>query len=257
VSVAYAASLVTPMEGPIKTALLRQGIDFQGQGAGSKMLANLIASGDSAPDVFISVDPRIVTGLGDKVDHATTFGSTSLGIAWSSASKHATLFEHVAAGKSALIAALETPGLKIGRTDPTLDPKGVYTLEGMTILAGAATERRILGEPLNAAQIYPEEVLLTRIELGQEDVGFFYKTEALSRRLHFLPLPGPAAMNGKITFTLAVLKAAPHPVQARVFENFVLAGQGKIILQKAGIAYFHPLRPLDMVAYGISRKSNR
>jgi molybdate/tungstate transport system substrate-binding protein len=236
------------MEGPIKAALLRQGIDFQGQGAGSKKLANLIASGIKAPDVFISVDPRIVTGLGDKVEHATTFGSTSLGIAWSSASKHAALFAKVAAGKSSLLAALETPGLKIGRTDPTLDPKGVYTLEGIAILAGTATERRILGDPVNANQIFPEEDLLMRIQLGQEDVGFFYKTEALSRRLHFLPLPGAAAMSGKITYALAVLKAAPHPQQARVFENFILSGRGKVILQQAGITYFHAPRPLSMVA---------
>lgn len=247
VSVAYAGSLAPPMEGPIKTVLLRQGLDFQGQGGGSKLLANLIASGTKAPDVFISVDPRIVTGLGDKVDHATTFGSTSLGIAWAGVSRHAALFARVAAGKSSLIAALETPGLKIARTDPTLDPKGVYTLEAVAILAGAAAERRILGDPLNAAQIFPEEALLTRIELGQEDVGFFYKTEAVSRNLHFLLLPGPAALSGKITYTLAVLKAAPHPQQAKVFEDFVLTGQGKAILQNAGIVYFSPPRPVNMV----------
>ncbi|MBV8118105.1 MAG: ABC transporter substrate-binding protein, partial [Candidatus Eremiobacteraeota bacterium] len=45
VSVLYAGSLVTPMEGPIKTSLATAGIDFEGEGGGSKMLANLIASG--------------------------------------------------------------------------------------------------------------------------------------------------------------------------------------------------------------------
>ena len=39
----YAGSLVTPMEGPIKSALADKGIDVQGQGAGSKQLANFIA----------------------------------------------------------------------------------------------------------------------------------------------------------------------------------------------------------------------
>jgi ABC-type molybdate transport system substrate-binding protein len=72
VSVLYAGSLVTPMEGPIKTALAAKGIDFQGQGAGSKMLANLISSGVKSPDVFISVDPKLVLGLGAKVAGAST-----------------------------------------------------------------------------------------------------------------------------------------------------------------------------------------
>jgi molybdate/tungstate transport system substrate-binding protein len=237
VSVLYAGSLVTPMEGPIKAALAQQGIDFQGQGAGSKMLANLIAAGAKKPDIFISVDPKLVTGLGPKVARATTFASTSLGIGWSDKSKYASLFASVAAGKTPIVTALSTPGLAIGRTDPQLDPKGVYTLQGMTLLAGADGEKRILGAPENDAQIFPEEDLLARIDTGQADVGFFYRTEAVARGLHFVPLPGKAAMSDKITYTIAVMRDAPHPTQASAFEEFILSGTGKRILQDAGIEY--------------------
>jgi molybdate/tungstate transport system substrate-binding protein len=237
VSVLYAGSLVTPMEGPIKAALAQQGTDFQGQGAGSKMLANLIAAGAKRPDVFISVDPKLVTGLGAKVARATTFASTSLGIGWSEKSKYASLFAAVASGKTAVLAALSTPGLAIGRTDPRLDPKGVYTVEAMTVLAGAAGEQRILGVPENDAQVFPEEDLLARIDTGQADVGFFYRTEALARGLHFVPLAGKAAMRDRITYTLAVMRDAPHPSQAGAFERFVLTGAGKESLERAGIDY--------------------
>jgi molybdate/tungstate transport system substrate-binding protein len=237
VSVLYAGSLVTPMEGPIKAALAAGGIDFQGQGAGSKMLANLIASGVKTPDIFVSVDPKLVLGLGGKVASATTFASTSLGIGWSDSSKDAALFADVAAGKKTVLAALQTPGLSIGRTDPKLDPKGVYTVRAMTMLAGAQGEKSILGEDENGAQIFPEEDLLARIDTGQADVGFFYKTEATARGLHFIPLPGAASMSDEITYTLAVLKDAPHPDQAKAFAAFILTGQGKTILQKAGIEY--------------------
>lgn len=237
VSVLYAGSLVTPMEGPIKAALAAQGVDFQGQGAGSKMLANLIASSAKNPDVFISVDPALVVGLGTKVAHATTFATTTLGIGWSDTSRRAGLFERVAAGKTSLLDAISERGLSIGRTDPKLDPKGTYTIEAMTILAGAAGERAILGAPENDEQIFPEEDLLVRIDTGQADVGFFYKTEAVARGLHFVPLPGAAAMNGKITYTLATMRAAPHPAQANAFERFILTGRGKTILEKAGIEY--------------------
>jgi molybdate/tungstate transport system substrate-binding protein len=237
VSVLYAGSLVTPMEGPIKAALAQQGIDFQGQGGGSKMLANLIAAGTKSPDIFISVDPKLVTGLGAKVSRATTFAATSLGIGWSDQSRQARLFASVSAGKTSIVTALSTPGLAIGRTDPKLDPKGVYTVQAMTILAGPDDERRILGNPENNAQIFPEEDLLARIDTGQADVGFFYKTEAVARGLHFVPLPGKASMSDAITYTIARLHDAPHPAQAAAFEQFILTGRGKTILQNAGIHY--------------------
>jgi molybdate/tungstate transport system substrate-binding protein len=237
VQVLYAGSMVTPMEGPIKTALAQQGIDFQGQGGGSKMLANLIAAGDKRPDIFISVDPKIVLGLGSKILDAETFASTSLGIGWSKSSKHAAVFDSVAAGKTSIVAALSTPGIRIGRTDPKLDPKGVYTVEAMTILAGADGEERILGVPENDAQIFPEEDLLARIDTGQIDVGFFYRTEAVARGLNFVPLPGKASMSDTITYTIADLRDAPHPTVAAKFEQFLLNGQGKTILQRAGVTY--------------------
>lgn len=237
VVVLYAGSLVTPMEGSVKTALAQQGLDFQGQGGGSKMLANLIAAGAKRPDIFISVDPKIVLGLGTKVLDAETFASTSLGIGWSNSSKHAALFADVAAGKTSIVSALSTPGLAIGRTDPKLDPKGVYTVEAMTLLAGADGARRILGAPDNEAQIFPEEDLLARIDTGQADVGFFYKTEAVARGLNFVPLPGKASMSDQITYTIVDLRDAPHPEAAKRFEDFILTGDGKAILQKAGIEY--------------------
>ena len=237
VSVLYAGSLVTPMEGPIKSALATKGIDFQGQGAGSKQLANLIASGVKNPDIFISVDPKLIVGLGSKVARAETFAGTSLGLGWSDKSKFAALFESVAAGKTSVLSALQTPGLKIGRTDPKLDPKGVYTVQAMKMLAGANGEQQILGPDESATQTFPEEDLLARIDVGEADVGFFYKTEAVARGLHFVPLPGAAAMSDKITYTIAVMKAAPHPDQAKTFEDFILNGDGKAILQKAGIEY--------------------
>ncbi|MFY9665717.1 MAG: substrate-binding domain-containing protein [Candidatus Cybelea sp.] len=237
VSVLYAGSLVTPMEGSIKAALAKQDIDFQGQGGGSKMLANLISAGVKRPDIFISVDSKIVLGLGSKVLDAETFASTSLGIGWSNRSKHSALFESIAAGKTPILSALSTPGLVIGRTDPKLDPKGVYTVEAMTLLAGADGAKRILGDPENSAQIFPEEDLLARIDTGQADVGFFYKTEAVARGLRFVPLPGKASMSDKITYTIVDLRDAPHPALARQFEQFILNGQGKTLLQNAGVEY--------------------
>jgi molybdate/tungstate transport system substrate-binding protein len=237
VSVLYAGSLVTPMEGPIKDALQAQGVDFQGQSGGSKQLANLIVAGLKTPDVFISVNPKLVSGLGPKVSSSVTFAGTSLGIGWTDQSKYASLFASVADGKVALLDALATPGLRIGRTDPKLDPKGQYTIEGMTLLAGAARERAILGDDDNAMQVFPEEDLLVRVEGGEADVGFFYRTEAIARGFHFIPLPGKAALRDQITYTIALMRDAPHPQAAKAFVDFIVSGDGKTILEKAGLEY--------------------
>lgn len=249
VSVLYAGSLVTPMEGPVKAALAAQGVSFQGQGGGSKMLANLIASGIKNPDVFVAVDPALVTGLGDRVAYAAAFASTSLGIGWTKNSKYAALFEAVAAGRHSLLDALATLGLTIGRTDPHLDPKGAYTVEAMKILAGADGAARILGADENPAQTFPEEDLIARVETGQADVGFFYRTEAAARGLRFTALPGAASLSQKITYVVAIMQGAPHPKAAIAFRDFMLNGHGKRILQAAGLEYFESPRVLREVSH--------
>src|SRR5690348_16292494 len=235
VSVLYAGSLVTPMEGPIKTALAARGIDFEGQPGGSKELGNLIRAGVRNPDVFISVDPKIVASLGDRVASSTTFAGTSLGVVRAPHSRFAALFDSVLAGRTTLRAALEQQGIKVGRTDPQLDPKGAYPVEAVTMWLGRDGAAQLLGQPENPAQIFPEEDLLARVDTGQIDVGFFYRTEAIARGYHFIPLPGTAAMTDRIAYTLAVMKTAPHPQAANDFANFILTGDGRAILERAGL----------------------
>jgi molybdate/tungstate transport system substrate-binding protein len=238
VSVFYAGSLVTPMEGPIKAALRERGIALLGEPGGSKQLANLIVAGAANPDVFVSVDPGLIAKLGSRVKSSITFAGTSLGIGWSADSRYAALFDRVAAGQTPLSAALETPGLRIGRTDPKLDPKGTYTLQAVTMWLGRNGERSLLGADENPAQIFPEEVLLARVETGEADVGFFYRTEAIARGYRFVALPGRAALAKRITYTLAVMKDAPDAQAAQEFAAFILTGPGRTILERAGLQYF-------------------
>lgn len=239
VRVLYAGSLVTPMEGPIKTALAKTNLQFEGENGGSKALANLIAAGDRNPDVFIYVDPKLVVKFRDRVASATTFAGTSLGIAWAPNSKYAALFARAARGETPLQDALETPDLRIGRTDPTLDPKGEYTIAAVTAWLGHAGERKVLGDDENPAQIFPEQDLLARIETGQVDVGFFYRTEAVARNYQYIPVPGDNVFTSGIRYTLAIMKNAPHPDAAKAFADFILTGPGRAILEHAGLTYFN------------------
>jgi molybdate/tungstate transport system substrate-binding protein len=240
VSVLYAGSLVTPMEGPIaKTLLDRQGITFAGEPGGSDKLANFIRDGLRMPDIFISADKKLVDGLDARglIASEATFGSATMVIGYSPASAKHAMFEAVAAGKEPLVDALLTPGLRIARTDPVLDPKGRRTVEAMHYLTDPATAAKILGPDENPAQIYPEESLLARLETGEADVGFLYSTEAIARHIPSIPLPGKASLSGEITYTLAVMKSAPHPQAAQQFADFILRGDGRAILEAAGVTY--------------------
>jgi molybdate/tungstate transport system substrate-binding protein len=236
VSVLYAGSLVTPMEGPVKSALRDAGIDFQGEPGGSKALANLIAAGIRSPDAFIYVDPHLIETLPNRAASTTAFATTRLGVAWSPHSRYAALFDRVTHGDLSLEQALETPDLHIGRTDPQLDPKGHYTLTAMVAWLGQARERQLLGEDGNPAQIFPEQDLLARVDTGQVDVGFFYRTEAIARGYPFVPLPQSTPGSG-IVYTLAIMKDAKHPREARAFADFILTGPGRTILEHAGLDY--------------------
>lgn len=238
VDVLYAASLVTPMQGPVADALRATGTQLNGEPGGSKKLANFIASGVRSPDVFIAADPTLVAGLGSSVASSTIFARTSLGIAWSPKSRYHDLLEAVAHGRVPLLQALSTPGLRIGRTDPQLDPKGVFTVEALKAIAGARLERRLLGDDENPDQIFPEEDLLARVETGEIDVGFFYHTEAVARGYRYVPLPPSPA--SEVSYALAILKNAPHPEAARNFAAFILQGKGHEILERAGLDYVIP-----------------
>jgi ABC-type molybdate transport system substrate-binding protein len=44
-------------------------------------------------------------------------------------------------------------------------------------------------------------------------------------------------MTDRITYTLAVMKAAAHPDAARTFADFILTGEGRKILETAGLSY--------------------
>jgi molybdate/tungstate transport system substrate-binding protein len=241
VQVAYAGSLVATMEGPMKAALAAQGIRFAGEAKGSRALANLIAAGLRAPDIFISADTRLVENLQQRqhlVRRYTVFGSARMVVAYSEKSPQRALFERAAQGKASILDVLANPDVRVGRTDPQLDPKGARTLRTLELLGKhfhAPQEARAI---LQKAQTYPEEDLAVRVESGDLDAGFFYSTETPGRDLRAVELPADANLARAITYALAVMRNAPHPEAAQAFEQFVLRGNGKAILEKAGVRYF-------------------
>jgi len=272
VEVLYAGSLVTVMERTIVPAAAQRGLDVRGEGKGSVALANLIRNGLRSPDVFISADTAVIDGLmgppnGNLVAWYVTFAATRLVIGYAPASPFAQVFVEVGRGRKRLVDALLSPGLRLGRTDPALDPKGYRTLLAAQLLERAAGYPgfavKVLGENRNSAQILPEETLLARLEGGDLDAAFLYATESAARRLPAVELPSAANLGdpaqaatyatARVTidgvtrvgapaiYALTIPNAAPNPDGAAAFVAFLLSSGGHQLLAQSGVSVVPPM----------------
>ncbi|MDQ2680470.1 MAG: extracellular solute-binding protein [Candidatus Eremiobacteraeota bacterium] len=240
VNVVYAGSLVSPMEGAISTTFTRQtGVRYLGEGKGSIALERLIEGGIRNPDVFISADPKVLDRLLARklISSYIVFGRSPMTIGYSPTSSFTPTFQAAAAGRRSLLDVLLQPKLRIGRTDPQLDPKGARSIRALNLLAKHENRpqaaAQILGADENPAQVFPEEALLVRLESGDIDAAFLYSTEARARRIPAITLPG----NDGAVYAIAVLTSAKHRDAAQTFVDFLLRGSGRQILEQAGINY--------------------
>lgn len=242
-NVAYAGSLVALMEHGIAPVFDRAtGRSFQGYPGGSDKLAREIGGELIQADVFISADPRVNASLmglahGNWEDWFITFAESPLVIGYDPHSRFAADF-----AQKPWYEVLQTPGLRLGRTDPRLDPKGRLTLavmqkaEAVYKLPGLA--RKVLGAPENPAQVLPEETLVGRLETGQVDAGFFYSTETAELKIPTVRLPPPVALAAHYTAT--ILNRSPNPAGAAEFLAFLLSPTGQAILRRHGLDLVRP-----------------
>ena len=245
VDVAYAGSLVTPMENSVGPLFMRScSCTYNGEGRGSGALVHLIGSGLRHPDVFISADPTLMEQLlhpstgAPLISWYAIFGHSPIVLGYSQKSTFATTIQRAARGQMSLAALLETPNIRIGRTDPQIDPKGARTLADIEQLS------RVLHDaaPLRAVQsaaVFPEEDLLVRLETGDLDVAFLYSVEARSRHIPALALPRGA--NDGAQYAITVLDQAANKAGASAFARFMLSGGGKAALEKAGLDFDQPV----------------
>lgn len=199
VNVSYAGSLVNLMEHKVGPAFQSAtGFTYQGKGAGSTALANEIKSKLIQPDVFISASagaykPLMGAANGNTVTWYLSFAATQMVIGYSPKSQFASQLQAAASGTKPWYTVLETSGLRLGRTDPKLDPKGVNTLYTMKLAeiyySQPGLSQKLLGAPENTTQIFPEEDLVARLSSGQLDAGFFYLNEVKDAGLPYITLP--------------------------------------------------------------------
>jgi molybdate/tungstate transport system substrate-binding protein len=243
VNVLYAGSLVNLMEHAVGPAFGKAtGDTFQGFAGGSNGLANQIKGKLRRGDVFISANPAVNDSLmgtanGDWVSWYITFAQSPLLLGYNPASRFAADLK-----SKPWYEVLQEPGIRIGRTDPKLDPKGaltvqlvdrasqVYKLPGLT--------EKVLGAADNPAQVQPEENLVGRLQSGQLDVGFFYSTETSDLHIPAITLPAEVALSAH--YTVSILHDAPNQAGAAGFVAYLLGPQGRKVMRDHGLDVVTP-----------------
>lgn len=244
VNVLYAGSLVNLMERGLGPAFDKvSGDRFQGFAGGSKLLANQIKGKLRRADVFIGAVPKVNDDLmgpanGDWVSWYVSFAQSPLVIGYNPASRFAADFK-----SKPWYEVLMEPAIRIGRTDPKLDPKGALTMALMkqaeTFYKAPGLSQRVLGASDNPAQVLPEETLVGRLQSGQLDAGFFYSTETADAKIPAIALPAQIAP--KAVYTVAIMHDAPNPSGAAQFVAFLLGADGQSLMKQQGLTLQKPI----------------
>ena len=191
IDVAYAGSMGSLMEGPLKAALAKTlGLDLHGRAQGSNALASLIAGGSIRPDVFMPVTPGPMHTVfkAGKAESAQPFAHTEMVIAYSPRSRFAARFDAAAhaereggPGQESWWRILQEPGLRFGRTDPLGDPQGRNIIFTMMLAARFYKQpdlrKKVLGPFVNEKQIFTEPTVQARLQSGQLDAASAYKIQ--------------------------------------------------------------------------------
>ena len=187
------------------------GYTFSGRGASSGNLEADIASGEITPNVFESVGGDNITPLEPKFTNwYIQYAGTSMVVAYNPKSKYASKFKAIADGTmplSSLFTLLQTPGLKLGRTDPNTDPQGRDFIEMLELAQTyyhlpSDTVAKILGTPDSVSVVVGD---LRRVRaglharVGPARRGQRLRHPAIELHLSYIPLPtainlGSAAM---------------------------------------------------------------
>jgi molybdate/tungstate transport system substrate-binding protein len=271
--VAYAASLAFLNEKIVGPAFATSsGLKYSGTAGPSDGLESEIASKAISPDAFEAVGGDNITPLFPKfTSWYVQYATTSIVLAYNPKSKYASQLKAIAKGTKPikdLFTLLQTPGFKLGRTDPNTDPQGralIYMLElaQLKYHLPSNTVTKIIGSPIASAkssQIFDEATLESTLQSGQLDASSAYLSQAKQLHLSYITLPSAinlgdsadatAYHNASITITGNVTKhGSPLTIDITVINNsangakfvaYVLSPAGLALHKQGGYTLLKP-----------------
>lgn len=187
ITILHAGSLSAMMDELSKKFKDETGIEIKRRAGGSLFLANLIKENSVEWDIFLSADYNIISDLkGTFCDTFYLFASNKMVIAYTPKSKYSREIN-----EKSWIHILSRSGIRIGRSNPELDPCGYRALLMIEILKtkyGAETVNKILN---NSSEKYVRpkaSEVANLLEMGELDYAFIYLNEGLTRKLRYIEL---------------------------------------------------------------------
>jgi molybdate/tungstate transport system substrate-binding protein len=266
VNVAYASSLQFLNSKVVSPAFTSaQGYTFSGRSSASGELEQNILSGEISPDVFEAVGGDNITPLQPKFTKwYVQYAGTSIVVAYNPNGPHAAEFKAIADGSKPLCSlfsnTLQTSGLKLGRTDPNIDPQGRDFIMMLELAQSYChlppdTVAKILGTSdlgtASSPQIYAESSLDSTLQAGQLDASSAFITQAVELKLPYITLPdaislgsfADAAAYKKATVTVKsgkTYKGSPQVIDITTIGTPTAAGTAfvKYTLSSAGLAQY-------------------
>jgi len=238
VAALFAGSLVDYMEDDFGPSFQKADkYSFEGFGGGSTELANEIKGGVRQGDVFVSAAAAADQALegsanGNWVSWYSTFMASPLELAYNPQSS----FGKELKSGVPWYEVLTKPGIRVGRTDPTLDPKGKLTVEAVEN-ASKKLHDPALASALSSFEVFPETSLVGRLQAGQLDAGFFYAVEAKTAKLATVPL---TPVYKVADYTVTILHGAPDPAGGAALVRYLLNTERTSTLKKNGLT---PIKP--------------
>ena len=238
VSVLFAGSLVNYMERYLGPSFQNaDGYGFTGFGGGSTELASEIRGRVRTGDVFVSAAAAADRSLegsanGAWVSWYSAFMGSPLELAYNPNSKFGAELRRGVRWYTVLTQS----GIRVGRTDPKLDPKGVLTVEAVNN-AARRLHRPALAKALSSFEVFPETGLVGRLQSGQLDAGFFYTVEARNAKLSTVSL---APVYKYAAYTVTILNRAPNPAGAAALVRYLLSAAGGYTLKRNGLTPITP-----------------
>ncbi|MFZ0169995.1 MAG: extracellular solute-binding protein [Candidatus Dormiibacterota bacterium] len=248
------------------------GDEYQNQSMGSLGLAQEIVAGEITPNVFIPIGAAPMALLEPKfTTWAVQFAASPLVVAYYPKGPHAAELKKISQGKlpiKNLFTLMASPGFKLGRTDPALDPQGQGFIE-MVHLAekylgvSAAIASADLGGSNGSSQIFSETALEPTLQAGELDAASAYLPQAVQLGLPYVSLPdsinfgdpkdssiydsasltlstGQVVRGSLLDLEATVLKVGGDIAAGTAFVKFLLGSKARHILTREGYTLLPP-----------------
>jgi molybdate/tungstate transport system substrate-binding protein len=269
----HAGSLTVPlaeMEKIFEAA--HPGIDVQREGGGSTKMARMISELNKPADIMASADYKVIEKalIPDHADWNIRFATNQLVLCFTDKSRYA---DEVSADNWYQI--LGKKDVDWGHSDPNLDPCGYRSLMVLQLAEifynqPGLYDRLIANRP--EKNVRPKSVeLVSLLKTGNMDYAWEYLSVAVQHQLKFIKLDdhinlgnyqfddfyrrAQVEVTGKkpgtfitrtgqsVTYGVTMLKAAPNPMGATLFLEYMLAADGGLkVLDSMGQPPFVPAR---------------